>query len=269
MKTFKNRKDGFIAIRKQIILRAMLLIVLTAGIIIPVVVSQSAQQGNDAIDPFILIPVLVVFYGVMFRTIISRAMKIQKGKYESYTLTITDNLITREQQSTPTISIYFNEVKEIIKSKNGRFVIHGKEAGDRIIVHEQIDDCEALETELQRIKPIVTKSNVTVSEKRLVLIALAACGLTLGFYFLFDNIFIALVVAAIVIVIAGSFIKIRNDKNMDSHSKSGVLRGMWFVIIIIAISVINASLKKFIPQKPKKTAAQVLYMNGPAALNKH
>lgn len=246
----------------------MLMIVLTAGIVIPVVVSQSAQQGNDAIDPFILIPVLVVFYGVMFRVVITRAIKIQKGKYESYTLTITDNLITREQQSTPTISIYFNEVKEIIKSKNGRFVIQGKEAGDRIIVHEQIDNREALETELQRIKPIVTKSTASFSEKNMVLLALAACGLTFGFYLLFDNIFIALAVAAIVILIACFFIQIRNDKNIDSHSKNGVLRGVWFLIIIIAIAVINASLKKFIPQKPKNAAPHAFYMNSTTEIKK-
>lgn len=141
MQVFKTRPGGFSTIKKQLLFRVipLLIIVLCFGIYISLI--NSKDKVPDIFFPLLFIPfaAVVVFFGVY------RSMKNQKSLFESYKLTITNNLITREQLNTPSISIYFNEIKEIAKYKNGSLTITGKDTAELIIIPFQIENYPQLE----------------------------------------------------------------------------------------------------------------------------
>ena len=94
-----------------------MLIAGAAGITITV---NNQQLSETIVNPqFVIIPFAVTALGFG----LYRGVMRLKTLLESYTLTITNNLITREQFITPTISIYFNEVSEISQQKNGTLTI--------------------------------------------------------------------------------------------------------------------------------------------------
>lgn len=113
MQVFKIRQDGFKEIRKKMLLRSipMLLIAGAVGIVISTMNSKQTEDDVNVLP--IVIPLAVSALGFGLYSGINRL----KASYESYTITIADNLITREQLNTPTISIYFNDIKEIIRLK--------------------------------------------------------------------------------------------------------------------------------------------------------
>ena len=145
-------------------------------------------------------------------------------------MTITNNLITREQLNTPTISIYFNDIKEIVKHKNGGFTIKGKQTVDLIVIPVQIDNYSQLETALQKIQPLVVKDKVSFMGRYQSLIGLVTVGLMLCVYTVNNKIVVALTGGALVALMVWSFIKIRSSKNVDSKTK----RSVWWVVLVLA-----------------------------------
>ena len=97
-----------------------MLIAVIVGILISTINSKN-QANNVNILPFIIpFAFLAVGFGIY------RGVNRQKSLLDSYTLNITNNLIIREQLNTPTISIYFSDIREIAKLKNGSFLIKGR-----------------------------------------------------------------------------------------------------------------------------------------------
>jgi hypothetical protein len=202
----------------------MLLIAGTAGIAIS---TMNSKQKEDDLN---VLPIIIPFMAAALGFGLYRGVNRQKALFESYTLTITNNLITREQVNTPTISIYFNDVKEIAKHKNGSFTIKGKETVDLIGVPVQIDNHTQLETALQQIQPIVVKDKVSFMEEYQSLIGLVTVGLMLCVYTVNNKIIVALTGSALVALMIWSFIKIRSSKNVDSKTK----RSVWWVLLVLA-----------------------------------
>jgi hypothetical protein len=226
MQIFKIRQDGFKEIRKKMLLRSIRLLLIAGAVGITISTINSKSKENDVNVLPITIPVIAVALG--FR--IYRGVNRQKGLFESYTLTITNNLITREQLNTPTISIYFNEVKEIAKHKNGSFTIKGKQTVDLIGIPAQIENYTQLETSLQQIQPIVVKDKVQFIEKYQSLAGLVTVGLMLCVYTVSNKIVVGLTGTALVALLVWSFIKIRSSKNVDSKTK----RSVWWVLLVLA-----------------------------------
>ena len=226
MQVFKIRQDGFKEIRKKMLLRSipMLLIAGAAGIAISTI---NSKQKEDDVNVF---PIIIPFMAAALGFGLYRGVNRQKALFESYSLTITNNLITREQVNTPTISIYFNDVKEIAKHKNGSFTIKGKETVDLIGIPAQIDNPTQLETALQQIQPIVVKDKVSFMEKYQSLTGLVTVGLMLCVYTVNNKIVVALTGSALVALMVWSFIKIRSSKNVDSKTK----RSIWWVVLVLA-----------------------------------
>jgi len=226
MQIFKIREDGFKEIRKKMLQRSIPLLLIAGAVGITISTINSKQEKNDVNVLPIIIPVMAVALGFG----IYRGVNRQKGLFESYTLTITNNLITREQQNTPTISIYFNDVKEIAKHKNSSFTIKGKETVDLIGIPAQIENISQLETALQQIQPIVVKDKVSFMEKYQSLTGLVTLGLMLCVYTVSNKIIVALTGTALVALMVWSFIKIRSSKNVDSKTK----RSVWWVVLVLA-----------------------------------
>lgn len=226
MKVFKIRQDGFKEIRKKILLRSIPVLLIAGAVGITISTINSKQKENDVNVLPIVIPVIAAAIGFG----LYRGVNRQKTLFESYTLTITNNLITREQLNTPTISIYFNDIKEIAKHKNGSFTIKGKETIDLIGIPAQIDNHPQLETALQQIQPIVAKDKVSFMEKYQILTGLVTAGLMLCVYTVNNKIIVALTGSALVALMVWSFIKIRSSKNVDSKTK----QGFWWIILVLA-----------------------------------
>ncbi len=211
----------------------IMLIAVTVGIVI-----SSINAKDKAADVNVL-PFLIPFIAVAVGFGLYRGVNRQKTLFDSYTLTITNNLITREQFNTPTISIYFNDIKEIAKHKDGSFTIKGKDATDLIGVPPQIDNYSQLETTLQNIQPITAKDSVSFLQKYQSLTGLLTVGLMLCVYTVNNKIVVALTGTTLVALMIWSFIKIRSSKNIDSKTK----RSVWWVLLVLA-SVIAVMISK-------------------------
>lgn len=202
----------------------MLVIVATVGITISTINSKSSETDINVLPFAIPIATLALGLGLY------RGTNRQKALFESYVLTITNNLITREQLNTPTISIYFNEVKEIAKHKNGSFSIKGKDATDLIGIPSQIANYSQLETTLQSIQTIIVKDKVSFLQKNQSLAGLLTVGLMLCVYTVNNKVIVALTGITLVALMVWSFLKIRNSKNVDSKTKKSV----WWVLLVLA-----------------------------------
>lgn len=226
MQVFKIRQDGFKEIRNKMLSRSIPMLLIAGAVGITISTINSKQKENDVNVLPIIIPVIAAALGFG----IYRGVNRQKALFESYKLTITNNLITREQLNTPTISIYFNDIKEITKHKNGGVTIKGKETVDLIGIPEQIDDYLLLETALQQMHPIVVKDKVSFMEKYQSLTGLVTVGLMLCVYTVNNKIIVVLTGSTLVVLMVWSFIKIRSSKNVDSKTK----RSVWCILLILA-----------------------------------
>lgn len=226
MQTYKIRKDGFKEIKKQMLIRTfpIILIAVTVGIVI-----SSTNSKYKAADTNVL-PFLIPFIASAVGYGLYRAVNRQKSIFDSYTLTITNNLITREQLNTPTISIYLNDIKEITKHKNGSLTIKGKDTTDLIGIPSQIDDYSKLETTLRDIQPIKIKDNVSSFKKYQSLTGILTVVLMLCVYTVNNKIIVAFTGTTLVALMIWSIIKIRTSKNIDNNTK----RSVWWVFLVLA-----------------------------------
>jgi len=242
MQQYKIRQDGFKEIKKQMLIRTIpiMLIAVAIGITISSINSKDKTTAVNVLP--IVIPVMAIAVGFG----LYRGVKRQKVLFESYQLTLTNNTITREQFNTPTISIYFNDVKEIVKNKNGSFIIKGKDRIDLIAIPTQIENYSELEKTLTQIKPVETKSSKPFFQKYSLVITLLTLALMLCVYTITNKIIVALSGTILVAILSSSFYEVRRSKNIDAKTKSS----MWWVLIVLA-SIICVMIMKLIGiQKP-------------------
>ena len=233
MQKFKIKPGGFKEIKKQTLIRTapILLIAGIVGITISNLNSGGkVSEGN--VLPFVIIIITMAMGVGMYRGI-----NRQRALFNSYTLTISSNLITRQQLNTPTISIYFNDIREIARHKNGSFTVKGKEAGDLIGIPSQIDHYAQLETRLQSIQQIIIKDKETLLQKYPFLTAFVAMGLMLCVYTVKNKIIVPLTGSALVALLIWSILKIRSSKNIDSKTKKGVRWALFVLAVIILVMV--------------------------------
>lgn len=234
MQQFKIREDGFKEIRKQALTRSVpiSLLAVSAGIFIS---QRNTPQSEDVnVLPFIIpIALCSVGYGVFV------GIKRQKTLFDSYTLTITDTEIKREQFNTPAISIPLGEIKEIVKNKNNSFTIKGTSPQDIIGIPAQIERHEDLEIILQSIDPIVVKQQVTFLERYQGFAGLLTIGLMLCVYVAQNKVVVALSGTALTIFLGWSLYAVQRNKSVDNKTR----KSMWLVLLPM-ISVIVMTILK-------------------------
>ena len=202
----------------------LLFLVGAAAITISIINTKHDQNDVNVLPVMIPVVVLVLAFGIY------RGVNAQKLLFESYRLTITNNLITREQLNTPTISIYFNEIQEIVRYKNDSFTIRGNHTADVIFIPPQIGNRSRLELLLQQIQPIVDKANGSFMEKYRTLISLLAIGLMVCVYTVNNKIVVGLAGIILVAFMIWSFVQFRRDKNIDHRTR----RTGWYLLLVIA-----------------------------------
>jgi hypothetical protein len=234
MRHYKIREGGFKEIKKQLLIRSLPIMLLAAafGIIITFINSKSTTADVNVLP--IIIPLIAIALAFGLYLGINR----QKDLLRSYRLTLTNNLITREQVNTPTVSIYFTDVDQIVKNKNGSFIVKGKTATDLIVIPAQIEEYTELENLLLQIKPFSTKSN-SFFQRYSIIISILTLVLMLCVYTSTNKTIVALSGTTLVAILAWSFYVTRKSKNIDVKTK----RSMWWVLIVMA-SIITVMIAK-------------------------
>jgi hypothetical protein len=228
MQQYKISEESYKKFRKRWITIGIPVISCIAAI--GIVVAIDSRAGEDGLNtlPF-AIPLLVL----VFSFSIYRGLKRQKRLLMSYTLTISESDVTREQFNTPTLTINFMEIKEILKSKKGGFIIKGRTRTDVIYVPYLISDAAALEEELGKFALVTTY----VQETRKKALGLTLALLSLVAFFaliLTDNKTIAVISGLLVIGLFGvRFFQLATNKSIPTSMK----RRSWAYLLIFAFVV--------------------------------
>ena len=233
MQQFKIGEDGYKKFRKRW-LTIMLPLLTGTAVLVLLLNTYSARTTEVNVLPY-LIPILAVWFGFG----IFRSLRKQKKLLMSYRLTISEEGITREQMNTPPLSISFMEIKEIIKTKKGGFMIKGVDRTDVILVPYMIDDPEMLEERLQALAPITYNAKEPLYRKYGMVLFALALGMMLCVYTVTNKIMVAICAILLVGLFVWAFYEIRVSKNVPRNAK----RSSWFFLIVVVAILYMTYLK--------------------------
>ena len=230
MQQFKIKPGGFEEIRKATLVKTIPIALIAVGIgfAISHFNSNGATSGADT-----LIFVIPIMLGALSVGLYS-GIKRQKQIFESYTLTVDTDAITREQYNTPPITIVKSEIMEINKNPNGSFTIKGNSMLNMIGVPAQIDNYETLERSLGEMKPVSDKSKVSFLQRFRLLLVVLPLGLMAAVYLSGNKLVVGLSGTILLALLGYSFFVIQKSKNVDRRTK----RGMWLAILVL-LSIIG------------------------------
>lgn len=206
-------------------------VVIMLIILIFIVVISWNDKSDVNVTPYVVASVCLIMGYSIFRT-----LSKQKTMFESYKLTIDKDTLIRERFSTPTISIPCNDVIEILKNKNGAFVVKAKHSSKNIYIPAQIDKRAELENTLKQIKEITVKTSNPAFAQYLNYAAMFMVLVGMACIYTVDNKIVVGVSGLIVssMMIWGLYV-IRTNKNIDAKTK----RSSWlFLIVLISIIAI-------------------------------
>ena len=218
MQQFRFSEEGLNQFMKKAITRVILInIIMFIGI--------SLMPNMKKMPPSFNIPMLGFFALIMVGTSFFTFKKL-KAQLKTFTLTITETEIIREQVNLPTIRHQFSEITEIQKTDKNDFIIKKQGLKDAIGISPYIDNYDDLEKRLGEIKPIKY-----VSQPFLVKFILPLLGVWMvAIYLLFTSVnpFIVLPLGILFLsVFIYGIIVARKNKNIDAKTK----RLMYFALL--------------------------------------
>lgn len=224
MTIFKNKENAFDEVKKDLFKR----IAIYSILILIVMTSRTFRGGGreDLIVLLVALPIVGIVLGLSFFIVIKR----QKEIFESYTLTISDQEIIREQLNTPTISIPFASVKSIDKDSKGFFV--RSNIKDIIRIPLSIDRIELLEKILSQVQPIGNTVKKTFIEKNSNLFAVLSLSLLMPVYVSNNKLLVGVCGVFVLLLLGYSFYETQTNKNIDNKTKN-----MSWIILLVLISI--------------------------------
>jgi hypothetical protein len=173
---------------------------------------------------FIAIIVFIFIYGI----------KMSKKLLNSYVLTIDEEgTITREQKDTPTVTIQKQDISEIIKRKDGGFVIRSTDWETFFHIPSEVEKPLELEETLNLIHPIVYRSGLTVLQKW-VIVGLVITGfISFEFYQSKDKSIILASGLLLEVMFIGLMVLNYRSKNHDKNSKRVIVFSLLLQIYVI------------------------------------
>jgi hypothetical protein len=259
MQSFKLKQDALKKVRKKLLIfliPALLVYLIVLPIAMGVFSDLSGFQFGWSFELMLPLAIMILFMGF---TIYSGFRFFNKIKriYETYELQISDNLIGREQADTPTISIYFKDVQEIVKRRNGNFMVRGAAATDVILISKHVENYEQLEAALAQIRPIASKSQTTPLYMIQLVLGLITVGLMVCIINVNNKIIIGLAALSLTGVTIYNFIQTRRNKNVDYRTK----RFRWFSFVVLLLFLYIAYQKLTAPELPKLYEAYLYKTN--------
>jgi hypothetical protein len=188
MPQFKVQAGTFNQLRKKMILRVIPVI----GIMLVFVVVMN-QLSPAYKDPGInVLPIVIPFMLMAMGAGIFISISRQKKMYESYRLTISESMISRDQLFTPTIGISPLEVSQIFLNPDNGFTIKGRTTRDIIIVPGKIENYDEVKQLLEEIMPLTTVANKSFFQKYQLLFSILLVALMATVYISRNKILVAL-----------------------------------------------------------------------------
>lgn len=225
MQKFRLRQDAFKELRKKMLMRTvpLLVVAMAAGLFISTINSKD-KAGDTNVLPIVIPTMFVVVFFSLFNS-----TKKQKALLESYTLTISDVSIKREQLNTQTVAISPNDIQAIIKNKDGAFVVMGKEKYDLLDIPSQIENYNEVEQSLQKLCAITVRENTPTVQKYQLLLGLLPIGLMICVFTLTNKIIVAISGTAFIGIVVWGLVMTKKNKNIDNKTK----RGMWWALLVV------------------------------------
>jgi len=224
MQQFKIPAKGLAELRKKVLIRSLptMLIAGAVGIFVGNINSKGTDNMMVTLAPVCFVVLILGFS-------LYRGIKKQMSLLESYTLIFENNAVTRQQINTPTITIDFSDITQILKNRNGTFTIKTKNPRDVIGVPVQIENYNELEQLLNEIV-LITEKRETLIEKYKIVISI----LILGALVTVNGVQNKFIVAAAGIISIGiliwSLLEIQRNKNVDNKTR----RNSWIILIVVA-----------------------------------
>jgi hypothetical protein len=226
MQQFKISEEGYKKIRRRG-LRVLIPFIAVVVVVIIVISVATPHKGELQTWPVVL-PILLLIYGWAFM----RSLRRQRQLLLSYTVTISDHEITREQLNTPTLSINFMEIKEIIRLKKGNIVVLGLTRNDTIHIPYWIENYPVLEKELQRFAPITERPRVLPYALYRLLISVFALAMLLTVAVVENRV----LVIACAVLASASFIWTSYEMRVSKNLPDNLKRISWIYLLLVLVT---------------------------------
>jgi len=233
MPQFKLRPEGFAVVRKKIITR-FIGILLFAMLIVVMVDYQKADGYKPSPYSWLLTFLFTAALGVFA---ILRGLKYQLALYSSYIISIENKCITRLQQNTPTITMYFTEITGITKASDGTLTVKGVKPGDIIYIPPSVENQADIELLLSNITPIeerapfIQRYSLFVSATFFILMA---CLYTVN-----NKAVVAISGTVVSVVLLWGMYRLQTSKNMDAKVKRNTLSALVVLISVVVVTIIK------------------------------
>lgn len=177
---------------------------------------------------------LFYYVAIVFLMMILGIKRLKK-MFASYTLTINDDHIKREQHYFSDIIILNSEIKKISKNKKGIITIKSNSIKKSIHIPNNIDNKEELEKILNNISPIIQTTSILNYELLRPFISI----LTIGAYFTLiyseNKLKVAISGTVCLLLILLSIYINFNNKTMPKQSTSRFLLQLVFIAITVYV----------------------------------
>lgn len=237
MQQFKIAPDKLSGFKKKLIRRAIIMTLIMACFCLAAgyFVFRKDIASNDLVSLFIYLTIMVFLFGMLM----VKNIKKQRKAAETYTLTINDELISREQADLPALSIKMNEIKKISRTSAGNLLITGPGMLQYIDIPSEIDHYTQLYEILNNIKPVkqVSYNHVLL----IVTISILSGIATLGIFAGTNKVIIAICGTLISAMLLFYIYLILSGKYGDEKTK----KKLW-LYFIAAISYIAITINKLL-----------------------
>jgi hypothetical protein len=236
MQQYRISEENYKKFRKKWFNVGIPVISAVVAIIVLIIVYSQGKEGEFTTLPYIL-PVFVAF--ITFS--IFRGLRKQRRLLLSYSVTISDSDITREQYNTPPMTINFMEIKEIVKTRKGSYMIKGRAKTDVIYIPYIIDDAAALEDELGKFAPIAPHAKEKQQRGFKLALALLAIAGFLTLLLTNDKLLICISGVVAIGAFIYRFIELVTNKSIPTNLK----RRSWIYLGIVVFVIYTMYTKIF------------------------
>jgi hypothetical protein len=237
MQTLKLSEKGVKELSRRKILKFLLITATLISIIAYINLSIINTTEIDLMPLLSGLGFMILIMGIS----VYRGLANQMALLRSYTIVITDTSIKREQLNTPTITLDFDEVVAINQYPNGSLEVIGPSINASIVIPHQIENRQDIERNLNKIKSLTLKAELSFFTKYLGLfIAIVVIGLMITIAIVDNKIIVALSGTTLISLLIWSLVKIQGSKHHDKRTK----RSTWLSLLAIAslIAIIIAKL---------------------------
>lgn len=233
---FKVGKDGLAGFRKTLFIRMFALFFVSAAATVTIsAINDENERG--LLDILFTAAILIVVIIVVVYRSVNKQVKIM----EVFRLVITGSDITREQGGKLPLTFSQTEIKEIIKTARGSFIIKSTISNETLVIPYFIENYTEAEKLLLQFGNITTEPQKIIVQKLTALLPLVAIALLVAVYTCDNKWVVGITGTSLLAFMAWSLIKVQGNKNLDRK-----VRASSWGLILVAISVITVMCFKLI-----------------------